>query len=154
MERKRVVIIGGGVGGLATAYALRNLMKNLDIVLISDRENFVFTPSLPHVAVLGKNPAGIRANLKEILPKRNIQFIHSKAEEVDPDAQKVKLANGEKVEYDYLVFATGPTLNWEPNIEIEEGAKVYSICTLDHALETREAVHRLIENPGPVWWVP
>ncbi|HIC09644.1 MAG TPA: NAD(P)/FAD-dependent oxidoreductase [Aquificales bacterium] len=150
MSRKRVVIIGGGVGGLATAYALRDLMKELDIVLVSDREEFVFTPSLPHVAVLDKNPNSIRANLSKILPKRDIRFIPSKAEEVDPDAQRVKLANGEVLEYDYLVFATGPTLNWEPNIEIEEGAKVYSICNLPHALETREAVHKLLENPGPV----
>ena len=145
MSKKRVVIIGGGVGGLATAYALRDLMKELDIVLVSDREDFVFTPSLPHVAVLDKNPNSIRANLSKILPKRDIRFIPSKAEEVDPDAQRVKLANGEVLEYDYLVFATGPTLNWEPNIEIEEGAKVYSICNLPHALETREAVHKLLE---------
>ncbi|NPB05183.1 MAG: FAD-dependent oxidoreductase [Aquificae bacterium] len=150
MSKKRVVIIGGGIGALATAFALRNLMKNLDIVVVSDRPNFVFTPSLPHVAVLDKNHEGIQAELAKILPKRNIQFIHSAAEEVDPDAQKVKLANGQVVEYDYLVFATGPKLNWEPVIEIEEGAKVYSICTLPHALETQKAIHELIENPGPV----
>jgi sulfide:quinone oxidoreductase len=149
-SRKRVVIIGGGVGGVATAYALRHLMKNLDIVLVSDRDKFTFTPSLPHVAVLDKNPKGIQAELGKILPKRNIPFIHSKAEEVDPDTQKVKLANGQVLEYDYLVFATGAKLKWEPTVEIEEGAKIYSICNLEHALETREAVHDLIKNPGPV----
>ncbi len=149
-SRKRVVIIGGGVGGVATAYALRHLMKNLDIVLVSDRDKFTFTPSLPHVAVLDKNPKGIQAELGKILPRRNIQFIHSKAEEVDPDTQKVKLANGQVLEYDYLIFATGAKLKWEPTVEIEEGAKIYSICNLEHALETREAVHDLIKNPGPV----
>jgi sulfide:quinone oxidoreductase len=149
-SKKRVVIIGGGVGGVATAYALRHLMKNIEIVLVSDNEKFTFIPSMPHVAVLDKNPQSVQANLASILPKRDIQFIPSKAEEVDPDAQKVKLANGQVLEYDYLVFATGAKLKWEPTVEIEEGAKIYSICNLEHALETREAIHDLIKNPGPV----
>ncbi len=150
MAKNRVVIVGGGVGGLATAFALRHLMKNLEIVLISDRDKFTFTPSLPHVAVLKKKLSSVQVELAKILPKANIKFVHAKAEEVDPDAQKVKVSNGETYGYDYLVFATGAKLNWKPTVEVEEGAKIYSICTPEHALETAKAIEELVKNPGPV----
>ncbi|MFZ8785349.1 FAD-dependent oxidoreductase, partial [Thermocrinis sp.] len=48
---KHVVILGGGIGGLATAYNLRRMDKNLRITVVSGRPYFGFTPSWPHLAL-------------------------------------------------------------------------------------------------------
>ncbi|MCS6876488.1 MAG: FAD-dependent oxidoreductase, partial [Aquificaceae bacterium] len=48
---KRVVILGGGIGGIATAYNLKKLGKSLQVTLISGRPYFGFTPSYPHLAL-------------------------------------------------------------------------------------------------------
>ncbi len=144
---KHVVIIGGGVGGLATAYNLRHLMPNLKITLISDRPYFGFTPAFPHLAMGWRNEEDISVPLAPLLPKFNIEFINEKAESVDPDTNQVTLQSGKKVEYDYLVFATGPKLIF--GVEGQE-KNSSSVCTIDHALETQSKLQQLYEKPGPV----
>ncbi|WP_461828886.1 NAD(P)/FAD-dependent oxidoreductase [Aquifex sp.] len=144
---KHVVIIGGGVGGLATAYNLRNLMPDLKITLISDRPYFGFTPAFPHLAMGWRNVEDISVPLAPLLPKFNIEFINERAESVDPDTNQVTLQSGRKIEYDYLVFATGPKLIFGAEGQEENSS---SICTVDHALETQKKLQKLYENPGPV----
>ncbi len=144
---KHVVVIGGGVGGLATAYNLRKLRPDLKITVVSDRPYFGFTPAFPHLAMGWRRTEDITVPLADLLPRFNIEFINEKAESIDPDRNEVTLQSGKKLEYDYLVIATGPKLVFGAEGQAENST---SICTVDHALETQKKLQQLYENPGPV----
>ncbi len=144
---KHVVIIGGGVGGISTAYDLRKLDKSLRITLISGRPYFGFTPSWPHLALGWRKFDELSIPLAGLLPKFNIDFINENAETIDPENNKVTTTSGKVVEYDYLVIATGPKLVFGA-----EGQEQYStsVCTAEHAMELNKKLEEFYKNPGPV----
>jgi len=144
---KHVVIIGGGIGGISTAYHLRKLKPDLKITLVSDRPNFGFTPAFPHLAMGWRRLEDITVPLAPLLPRFNIEFKNEKAESIDPDNNKVKLQSGEELGYDYLVVATGPKLVFGAEGQEENST---SICTPEHALKTNEKLQELFNKPGPV----
>ncbi len=144
---KHVVIIGGGIGGIATAYNLRKMDGNLKITVISNRPYFGFTPAFPHLALGWRKFEDITVPLAPLLPKFNIDFINESAESIDPDNNKVKLKSGREVEYDYLVIATGPKLVFGAEGQEENST---SVCTAEHALETQKKLEEFYRDPGPV----
>jgi len=89
---KHVVILGGGIGGLATAYNLRKLSRNLKITLISDRPYFGFTPAYPHLAMGWRRFEDITVPLASLLPRFGIEFVNERAESIDPDRNRVRTA--------------------------------------------------------------
>ncbi|HIC97310.1 MAG TPA: FAD-dependent oxidoreductase, partial [Aquificaceae bacterium] len=107
---KHIVVVGGGIGGLATAYNLRRLAKDMRITLISNRPYFGFTPAFPHLALGWRSFEDITVPLAPLLPKFGIEFINEAAESLDPEVCKVKLKSGKEISYDFLVIATGPKL--------------------------------------------
>ena len=145
--KKRVVIVGGGIGGLSTAYNLRKITQELEITLISDRPYFGFTPSYPHLAMGWRKVEEITVPLGSLLPKFGIDFVNERAERIDPDGCKVFTESGREIGYDYLVIATGPRLVFEG-----EGVKEnsVSICTVEHATEARKRFEEFCKDPGPV----
>ncbi len=143
---KRVVILGGGIGGIATAYNLRKLDKTLDIVIVSGRPYFGFTPAYPHLALGFRKFSDISVPLAPILQKHGIGFINEDGEKIDPEANKVYTKSGKEIEYDYLVIATGPKLDFVDG-QAENG---HSICTAEHSLELNKALEEFFKNPGPV----
>ena len=104
----RVVVIGGGFGGLYCARALGG--EPVRVTLI-DRRNFhLFQPLLYQVATGGLSPANIAAPLRGILRyERNVQTIMGDVTEFDIPAREVHLADGSRVPFDTLVVATGST---------------------------------------------
>ncbi len=143
---KRVIIIGGGIGGISTAYYLRLLKKKMKtdvkITIISEREYFAFTPAFPHLAIGWRKLEQIILPLKNILPKLNIEFINQKAKQIIPDKNKVILENDEEQEYDYLVIATGPKFNYPEN----STEYINSICTEKHAINTFTNLLKYLEK--------
>ena len=108
----RVVIIGGGFGGL---YAARELSKDkrVDLTLI-DRRNFhLFQPLLYQVATGALGPSEIATPLRQIFRKRrNTRVLLGLAVGVDPDAREVTLSDGGKVPYDTLIVSTGARFSY------------------------------------------
>ncbi|TWT31740.1 NAD(P)/FAD-dependent oxidoreductase [Blastopirellula retiformator] len=104
-ETHRVVIIGGGFGGL---YAARSLSSAPVHVTMVDRRNFhLFQPLLYQVATGGLSPANIAAPLRRILVRqRNTEVVMADVADFDPANKKVILHDGE-LEYDSLVVAAG-----------------------------------------------
>lgn len=103
----RVVILGGGFGGLYCARALRN--ADVAITLV-DRSNFhLFQPLLYQVATASLSPGDIASPLRHILKQqRNVEVWMGEAVDVDVESRSVTLADGQ-ISYDYLVVAAGAT---------------------------------------------
>ena len=132
----RVVIIGGGFGGLNAAEALAKLPVRVTLV---DRKNHhTFQPLLYQVATAGLSPAEIAAPIREILaPHRNVEVLLGEVIGVDVNAHKLQF-HGFELGYDYLIVAAGSSHayfghdDWEP---LAPGLK-----TLEDAIEMRRRV--------------
>ncbi|MEZ5574003.1 MAG: FAD-dependent oxidoreductase [Halioglobus sp.] len=115
MQKKRVVIIGGGFGGLFTARKLRKICQGeLEIELISKINYFVFQPLLPEVAAGTLNPQDAVTPLRTLLKGVHVRL--AEVTSVDLEAKQVVLLQGQKkilqrVDYDHLVIATGQVAN-------------------------------------------
>src|SRR5216683_8237701 len=128
----RVVILGGGFGGLAAAQKLKR--APVEVTLI-DRRNFhLFQPLLYQVATGSLSPGEIAAPLRGVLSKqKNTQVLLGEAVDVDPDAKRVILRDGATFEYDSLIVATGTQTSyygndswreWAPSLKSVEEATV------------------------------
>src|SRR5436309_3192643 len=105
MESHRVVIVGGGFGGLRLAQHLRRAPVRVTLI---DRRNFhLFQPLLYQVATGGLSPANIAAPLRSVLRRqRNARVLLGEVTGFDLDQRLVKLA-GSALAYDSLIVATG-----------------------------------------------
>lgn len=114
---KRVVIIGGGFGGLKLALKLRKL--DFQIVLI-DRNNYhLFQPLLYQVAMSGLEPSAISFPLRKVLQNTRVHFRMAELEAVHPERNEITTDIG-NLSYDYLILATGAKTNFFGNEAIEK----------------------------------
>ncbi|HEV7350825.1 NAD(P)/FAD-dependent oxidoreductase [Telluribacter sp.] len=118
--KRRVVIIGGGFGGLELAKTLNEV--DVQVILI-DKHNFhTFQPLLYQVATSGIEPSSIAQPFRELFElQKNLYYRMAEALSVDTEKQVVETSIG-LVHYDYLVIATGATTNFYNNREIEQKA--------------------------------
>jgi len=116
---KRIVIVGGGFGGLKLA--LRLIKLDFQIVLI-DRNNYhLFQPLLYQVAMAGLEPSAISFPLRKVLQNTNIHFRMAELEAVYTDTHEISTDIGH-LRYDYLVLATGAKTNFFGNEAIEKNS--------------------------------
>ncbi len=107
----KVLILGGGFAALETAFLLRMRHRDdVDIRLISDRDDFLFRPNSIYVP-FGADPGSLLVDLNKPLRRRDIDFERGRVAEVDPDSKLVTLEDGERFGYDKLVIATGADTN-------------------------------------------
>jgi sulfide:quinone oxidoreductase len=104
--RKRIVILGGGCGGVVAATNLgRKLGRDHDVILVDRRARHIFMPSFLFVMTGQRQPQDITRSLSS-LQKRNVQVMQSEIAGIDPIRQQVKLAT-ETLSYDYLIVSLG-----------------------------------------------
>jgi NADH dehydrogenase len=139
----RVVIVGGGFGGL---YAARGLAKAPCQVTLIDRRNFhLFQPLLYQVATGGLSPANIATPLRGILRRqKNTRVLLGEAVGFDLAAKTVALRDGEAVPFDTLVVATGATHTYFGHDEWAELAP--GLKTIEDATEIRRRVLSAFER--------
>lgn len=147
-----IVVIGAGVGGMPAAYELRDLLpQQHQITVISAVDYFQFTPSNPWIAVHWRERQDITLQIAPLLERKGIGFIAQPVTAIDAEANRLTLANGQSVDYDYLVITTGPKLSFD---EVPgagpHGGHTHSICTVDHAERFWNDYQAFLENPGPV----
>lgn len=134
MPRPRVIVIGGGFGGL---YCVRGLRRQpVDITLI-DRRNFhLFQPLLYQVATASLSPGDIASPLRNVLRgQRNVEVWLGEVADIDVADRCVILDDGDRVGYDYLVVATGATHAYFGHPEWERRAP--GLKTVEDAFEIR-----------------
>lgn len=138
-NKKRVVIVGGGFGGLKLANKLRN--SDFQVVLV-DRNNYhQFPPLIYQIASAGIEPSSISFPFRKIFQKRsNFFFRMAEVRSVFPEQNILQTSIG-KVRYDYLVFAAGTTTNFFGNKNVEEHA--IPMKNVSEAMGLRNA---LLEN--------
>ena len=132
--RSRVVIVGGGFGGLYAAKALANQM--LDVTLLDRKNHHTFQPLLYQVALAVLSPGEIASPLRNILRgARNVQILLGEVAGFDIPARHVILADGAQVAYDYLIVAAGARHAYFGHDEWEADAP--GLKTIEDAVEIR-----------------
>lgn len=107
-ERSRVLILGGGFGGLAAAKALKRAA--VDVTLVDRTNHHLFQPLLYQVATAGLAAPSIAAPIRHILRgQRNATVLMGDVVDIDLGARTVRLADGSALGYEHLVVATGAT---------------------------------------------
>jgi NADH dehydrogenase len=135
--RHRVVILGGGFGGLYAAQKLRR--APVDVTLI-DRRNFhLFQPLMYQVATGSLSPGEIAAPLRGVLSKqKNTEVLLGEVTDIDPAAKRVLLRDGDSIPYDSVIVATGSKTSYYGKDEWREWAP--SLKTVEEATAIRHKI--------------
>lgn len=147
-----IVILGAGIGGMPMAYEMRAMARKEDrITVITDNPKFHFVPSNPWVAVNWRSQHEIELEVAPHLKRKGIETIIQAAKRVHPESNQVELMDGEHVDYDFLIIATGPKLAFD---EIDGlgplAGHTQSICHVNHATAARDVWLEFVKNPGPI----
>jgi NADH dehydrogenase len=136
-QQHRVVILGGGFGGLNAAQKLRR--APVEVTLI-DRRNFhLFQPLLYQVATGSLSPGEIAAPLRGVLSKqKNVQVLLGEAADIEPDEKRVILRDSAAIPYDSLIVSTGSQTSYYGNDSWREWAP--SLKSIEEATAIRHKI--------------
>jgi demethylphylloquinone reductase len=144
MAKKRIVILGGGFGGLFTAL---DLSGAADVTLVCDEDHFVFTPMLYEYFSGEVEAWHIGPTYKELVDEGGVQIVVDKATAVDLEAQTVTLTKHDPLGYDILVLAVGGVTNYAG----VEGAEEFSLPfrKIEHADALRQRMVAALDRIPP-----
>ena len=147
----KAVVLGAGLGGVPAAFELRErLGREAKIDVVSESEWFQFVPSNPWVAVNWRKPEDVKVHLPPVFARLGVGFHPAGAKRVVPDRNEIILSNGQTLEYDYLVIATGPKLAFDEIEGLGPQANTRSVCHTDDAATASHAWEEFCKNPGPM----
>ncbi len=147
----KIVIVGAGIGGVPMSFEMKELVRKEDeVVVVADTPTFHFVPSNPWVAVNWRKPGDIKVELEPVFKKKKIGFIQQKVTRFHPQENKLELADGSFVDYDFLIIATGPKLAFDEVPGLGPDGHTDSVCHVDHAGPAGEKWDSFVQDPGPV----
>jgi NADH:ubiquinone reductase (H+-translocating) len=147
MSQPRIVIVGGGFGGLAAAKALKNTPAQ--VILIDRTNHHLFQPLLYQVATAALTPSQIATPIRSIFRKqKNVTVILGEVTGVDKERKCVLVSDADRervpVAYDYLILATGATHSYFGHNEFEEYAP--GLKSLADAVSSRNKILQAFEQ--------
>ncbi len=146
-----IVIMGAGIGGMAMAYEMRAKAGKADVVtVVSNTPKFHFVPSNPWVAVNWRKRDEVELEIEPLLTKRKIEFIGTGVKRVRPDENVLELDDGRRLDYDFLIIATGPKLAFDEIEGLGPHGHTQSVCHIDHAMHAQGEWAHFVEDPGPI----
>ena len=148
--RPRIVIVGGGFGGLYTALYLQKYrhLKHCSIRLIEPRDRFLFTPLLYEVLTEELLLWEVAPTYQNLLMGTNIQWQQDRADHIDLERQRVTLGQGDTLHYDYLVVATGAKTRSLPIPGIHKHAITFR--SLEDVMAVKARLDHLAQMSQPV----
>jgi NADH dehydrogenase len=146
MAKEKVLIVGGGFGGIKTALELADV-KHYEVSLLSDRLDFRYYPTLYHTATGGaKENASI--SLHSVFESSPVKLLHGTATKADRKAKVVTTADGQTISYDILVLALGVVTNYFGIQGLAEYS--YSIKSSEEVARLKAHLHKqLTDNHKP-----
>ncbi|WP_456420389.1 NAD(P)/FAD-dependent oxidoreductase [Lutibacter sp.] len=144
----KIVVLGAGISGhTAVSYLSKSLKKNHEVVMISPNSNFQWLPSNIWVGVGLMSIDQVKFKLAPVYKKLGVDYKQAKAISIHPEGNnkytkgfvKIEYVSEEKkgekeiVDYDYLINATGPKLNFKATEGLGPHKFTQSVCTYDHA---------------------
>ena len=136
-RRPRVVIVGGGFAGIHAAMGMARLP--VDVTLIDRRNHHLFQPLLYQVALAVLSPADIAQPIRSILRgNSNTEVLMDEVVGIDTAARQIALKSCARVDYDYLLLATGATHSYFANPDWAPLAP--GLKTIEDAVEIRRRV--------------
>jgi NADH:ubiquinone reductase (H+-translocating) len=147
MSQPRVIIVGGGFGGLAAAKALKN--TPVQVILIDRTNHHLFQPLLYQVATAALTPSQIATPIRSIFRKqKNVTVILGEVTGVDKERKCVFVSDADRervpVAYDYLILATGATHSYFGHSEFAEYAP--GLKSLADAVSSRNKILQSFEQ--------
>lgn len=144
--RKKVLILGANFAGLTAALAVKHeLHGDVDVTVLSDRDYFLFNPSLIWLPFGKRTAKKITFKVGPTFEEGDVDFLVDAAERIDPVAHTVTTASGKTLVYDYLVIATGTRNN--PGAVEGLAENTNTITTLGDAESMGAAWTKFLKKP-------
>lgn len=155
----KIVVLGAGISGhTAAAFLKKKLGKKHDVIVVSPSQYYQWIPSNIWVGVGRMSVEQVRFKLEKVYKRWGIIFKQAKAKAIHPEGDKKtisgyvdieytiagKKGQTEQVEYDFLVNATGPKLNFEATEGLGPSKNTVSVCSYDHAAHAWEELEKSI----------
>ncbi len=157
----RVVVLGAGISGhTAASFARKWLPARDTVTVVSPNAEYNWIPSNIWVGVGLMRPEQVAFPLAPVYERHGIELVQGAAREIHPEgdagdprpyvvvepARAGSAGGPEKVHYDFLVNATGPSLRFDLTEGLGPGAHSLSVCTVDHAVQTAAALDEAVER--------
>ncbi|MEI6677530.1 MAG: FAD/NAD(P)-binding oxidoreductase [Mariniphaga sp.] len=157
----KIVVLGAGISGhTAAAFIRKKLGRTHQVVVVSPGAFYQWIPSNIWVGVGKMTIDQVRFKLQPVYDRWKIDFRQAKATAIFPEGDQsterpyisieytgeIQRGETDKVDYDYLVNATGPKLNFEATEGLGPGRFTHSVCSCDHAAATWEALQICIKR--------
>ena len=157
----RIVVLGAGIAGhTAALHAKRLLGKNHEVVVITPNSKWNWIPSNIWVGVGKMQKEQVLFELAPIYKRKGIEFHQALAQNLYPEGDSAtsksyveisytdpaRQGQINRIEYDYLINATGPKLNFAATPGLGPDGHTVSVCTAGHAVDAAEALHKSIEH--------
>lgn len=147
--RKKVLVLGSNFGGLTAALSVkRELDGDVDVTVLSDRDYFLYNPSLIWLPFGKREGKDITFKVGPTFAAHGIDFVQKAAAKIEPDLNQVIDVDGNVHSYDYLIIATGTKNDWNRVPGLYDNAG--TIVTLPDAEKSGEQWKRFLDDPGDI----
>lgn len=151
MARKEIVVVGGGIAGLPTAYQLKKeLGEEVQVTLVCDRPQFHFIPSNPWLALGWRRPESAAFELAPLLQRRGIELRMEALQSVNPESREIVTGGDVRRRYDYLVLATGIRPVWAAVPGAGTDPRIHSVILPDEVARAHKGYREYLQKPGPI----